>query len=126
MDVVIAIIGIIFFVVKQAAKQKTREQSSAKKWHPPVSVVLPPKAERIAAPVASMEGVDPCHDEGAFISMEGIDPCHDDMRFEPQITYEETSAEPAFPVFTKNTLLQGVIMAEVLSRPMKRMGRRGA
>lgn len=127
MDGLIVIIGIIFWVAKQVAKQKEKAQLTVQKRQTPAPVISSPDTQVRHEPEwpSSMEGIDPCHDEETFISMEGIDPCHEEER-ELALIYEEEAAAPPFPVFTKESLLQGVIMAEILNRPMKKMGRRGA
>ena len=63
----------------------------------------------------------PAHDDGFYqgtsFGDEGIDPCHDDMYGARHAAEEPAEAVPGFHLqFTKDSVLNGVIMSEILKR----------
>lgn len=104
----------------------------------------PPKPI-IAAPVASIAPVDGyAYQSGSltdYVSTEGMDPCHDE--YQPvqnrMIVMGESievprpndaplahDVSPIMPSFTKDSLVQAVIMSEILTRPCDRKRRYSA
>ncbi len=148
----ILILGLIVWAIKNIMKSgqaQSGKKSSipVKQWmsqldniekmfQPSIAPVPVPAPVSVSQPIPvstmgydTYEGIDLCHDEGRFVPMEGIDPCHDGF-YQPIRVYEEPENEhmehtaEGFPVLTKDSLVQAVVMSEILNRPIKRAGRR--
>ena len=138
MESLVVVIGLIVVVIKKlmeisAANAKAQKPKTAAQWaghlgSTDIGKMFKPAAPVISAtlkavdPLQAPEGIDPCHDKSAFAPADG----HVDYSFTP-VDYDAEESVPqagGVPVFTKDSLLQAVIMAEVLERPIQRSGRR--
>ena len=89
-------------LMKERAARQTPVHTTVKQ---PAPTVTPPHQEEFY--------------EGQSFGDEGVDPCHDDM-FETRRPVEEEPALDAAPAFhlafTKDSVMNGIIMSEVLKR----------
>ena len=107
----------------QSAKRPLTQEEIKKA----VEVLMKERTARQASAHAAVKSTppaaQPAYEEGFYQGTsygdEGVDPCHDEMYEARHTAAEEPAAEaaPAFQLaFTKDSVLNGVIMSEVLNR----------